>query len=105
MTTDFLNFSDSQLFEFIQNICIDANFDENSEKKVMGVVQWVNNTITNLTILSMIREGIVKITDFNENTGCTYKLTDEYEQKNYYNSKIWNDIQEVIQNKDNDLYQ
>jgi hypothetical protein len=105
MTTDFLTFNEDEYNEFVTDICVEAKFTENDLDKVLGVCDWVHNTIINATLLSMVREKIIRISDCSGAEGVTFEISDEFRNANQHlfpdeNSVIWQEISRILEAKD-----
>lgn len=105
MNNNFLNFNDDELETFVCDICANANIKPSESDKIFYVCEWIHTTVVNATLISMIVENKIKVSDVDED-GIKFVLTNqlnEYLSGAYpdNSSKIWQDISEIISANDN----
>lgn len=102
MKYEIFDLRDEELMDVVADWCIDAGILD--EWKIEGVVKWVNSTIINGVILSMIHEGKLEVLDFNAEDGIICRLSEEFKALHpevaFVKSAIWKEIEEVIRSKE-----
>ncbi len=97
---NFLNITEEELAEIVAVQCLNAQFSPD-DPRVTDVINWINDTITNTVILSMVIEGKIGVSDVDSDGGIVFSQNEDSEEtQEMKDSIIWNEISEIIKNKD-----
>lgn len=94
---NFLKLSEQDLAEIVATQCLNAGFSPD-DPRVSDVLNWVNDTVVNALILSMVVEGEISITGLDTDGGILFKANEEISAR--VNSPIWEEIADIIARKD-----
>jgi len=105
MAHDFLKITNKQLEQLIVDICEQANITGADYEKVCKLSEWLHNSIINANLVSMLVEGKIQVSDV-DNEGVRFIMSNQANHKSNspvtHNSdaKIWQEIAEIISEKD-----
>jgi|APCry1669188970_1035186.scaffolds.fasta_scaffold167866_2 hypothetical protein len=100
-----LELNEEQVSDFITEICQEANIveDERLESNLTDFVTWVESTLNNATLLSMIYKGNVDV-KYEPKEGFVYCLNEEFRDQHLDvlprdDNPVWQQISTLLQGK------
>ncbi len=94
---NFLKLTESELAEIVAVQCLNAGFSPD-DPRVSDVLAWVNDTVINALILSMVVKGELSITGVDSDGGVLFDANELTPEE--ANSPIWSEISDIITRKD-----
>lgn len=102
-------FDDEQLADLIVNICKKQNMtgEDNELEAVTEIANWVHHAVIAYTILEWVKDELIELKYDNQIKDLVFTPTPAFEIKygeylgrSYENSPIWQQIGDIIEQKD-----